>query len=90
MFGRFSADCAHYKDLIHLNSFMYDFHLNLVLGVLSGEREIPEWLDVRAFLERFTRESRVTTNFKRNRLERGAQRLYYDVHVQKQCVRVCV
>ena len=71
VYGRFSTECARYKDLIHLNSFMYDFHLNLVLSMLSGKREIPEWLDVKAFLEHFTRENKQPASFARNRLERG-------------------
>ena len=70
-YGHFSTECARYKDLIHLHSFMYDFHLNLVLGMLNGEREMPEWLDVRAFLEHFMQENKVPASFIRNRLERG-------------------
>ena len=71
VYGLFSTECARYKDFIHLNSFMYDFHLNLVLSMLSGKREIPEWLDVKAFLEHFTHENKQPPSFTRNRLERG-------------------
>jgi hypothetical protein len=67
----FSCECARYKDLIHLHSFMHDFHLSVVLGMVSGEREIPEWLDLKAFLEQFTRENKHPPTFNRHRLERG-------------------
>jgi hypothetical protein len=51
---------------------MHDFHLGLVLGMVSGEREIPEWLDLRAFLEHFTGENSHPPSFNRSRLERTA------------------
>ena len=50
---------------------MHDFHLGVVLGMVSGEREIPEWLDLKAFLEQFTRENKHPLTFNRHRLERG-------------------
>jgi hypothetical protein len=70
-YSLFSSECARYKDLVHLHSFMHDFHLGLVLGMVSGEREIPEWLDLRAFLEHFTGENSHPPSFNRSRLERG-------------------
>ena len=69
--SQFSSECARYKDLIHLHSFMHDFHLNLVLGMVCGEREVPDWLDLKAFLDQFTRENVYPPTFNRNRLERG-------------------
>lgn len=73
VYGLFSAECARYKDLIHLHSFMHDFHLNLVLEMLSGEREIPDWLDMKTFLAHFTQDHRLPASYNRNRLERGQQ-----------------
>ena len=76
VYGKFSTECARFKDLTHLNSFMHDFHLHLVLDMLSGVRKIPEWLDMKAFLSRFTREKILpATAFNRNRLERGNRNL---------------
>ena len=71
VYGLFSVECARYKDLIHLHSFMYDFHLNLVLDMLSGEREIPDWLDMKSFLAYFNEEYRMPVSYNRNRLEKG-------------------
>lgn len=71
VYGLFSTECARYKDLIHLHSFMHDFHLNLVEGMLGGEVEIPDWLDLKTFLEQFTRQNKLPASFIRNRLERG-------------------
>ena len=51
---------------------MHDFHLHLVLEMLGGGREIPEWLDMKGFLSQFVRESSLPAGaFNRNRLERG-------------------
>ena len=71
VYGLFSTECARYKDFIHLHSFMHDFYLSMVLGMLRREREIPDWLDLKRFLGHFIQENKLLPTFIRNRLERG-------------------
>ena len=71
LYGLFSAECARYKDFIHLHSFVHDFHLSFLLGVLSGERETPESFNIKIFLELFLQEHSQPPLFIRNRLVKG-------------------
>lgn len=42
----FSVECACYKDFIHVRSFMYDFHLQLLLKILNTTCTPPHNFDL--------------------------------------------
>ena len=47
----FAEQCAHYKDLIHVHSFMYDFHLRILLDWLHGKVTFPLGFHPTKYLE---------------------------------------
>ena len=69
----FSAECAHFKDHIHLNSFMYDFHLRFLLDLLNQTRHLPKNLaiDIRKYVELIYKHNKPVPKFVRNMLSKG-------------------
>lgn len=69
----FSAECARFKDFIHVHSFMYDFHLRFLLDLLNQKRYLPKGLavDVRKYLELIYKHNKPIPNFVRNLLSKG-------------------
>ena len=71
--GLFSAECARFKDIIHVHSFMYDFHLRFLLDLLNQKRELPKGvaIDIRKYMELIYKHNKVIPNFVRNLLSKG-------------------
>ena len=69
--SKFSAESARFKDFIHVHSFMHDFHLSLLLSLISGKREPPANFDLRSYLDVFSHHNHTPPSFIRNRLCRG-------------------
>ena len=69
----FSAECAHFKDHVHLNSFMYDFHLRFLLDLLNQSRYLPKDLviDIQKYVELIYKHNKPVPNFVRNVLSKG-------------------
>lgn len=67
----FAQECARYKDFIHVHSFMCDFHLKLLLDLLTGTQPFPEGFHLRNFLKLCHKHSSPPPNFIRNLLKRG-------------------
>ena len=69
----FSAECARFKDFIHVHSFMYDFHLRFLLDLLNQSRQLPKnlELDVRKYVELVYKSNKPVPNFVRNILSKG-------------------
>lgn len=71
--GLFSAECARFKDFIHVHSFMYDFHLRFLLDLFNQTRHMPKNLaiDVRKYMELIHKHNKPVPNFVRNILSKG-------------------
>ena len=71
--GLFSAECARFKDFIHVHSFMYDFHLRFLLELLNEKRQLPKGMavDVRKFMELIYKQNKPIPDFVRNLLSKG-------------------
>ena len=68
----FSKKCAGYKDFIHVRSFMHDFHLNVLLKLLTGHRQGPPYpLHLGKFIELCHQHSSPPPNFVNNLLTKG-------------------
>lgn len=67
--SNFSVECARYKDFIHVHSFMHDFHLRLLLGILNNTRTPPDNFDLRKYLSLCYERS--SPSYIRNLLQRG-------------------
>lgn len=67
----FSAECARYKDFIHVHSFMHDFHLHILLDILNGACSPPARFDTRKFLELCYKRNNPPPSFIRNLLKKG-------------------
>ena len=76
--GLFSAECARFKDFIHVHSFMYDFHLRFLLDLLNQTRQLPNNLamDLRKFVELIYKQNKPVPNFVRNILSKGIIKLH--------------
>ena len=86
VYGLFSTECARFKDVIHLNSFIYDFHLRFLRELLKGTKSFPEHLDLRVFLDTFLQYFQNVPSYIRNRLCKGT----VHVHTYVLCVRMYV
>lgn len=75
--GLFSAECARFKDFIHVHSFMYDFHLRFLLDLLNQKRELSKGMvvDIRKFMELIYKHHKPIPNFVRNLLSEGIRSL---------------
>ena len=71
--GLFSAECARFKDFIHVHSFMYDFHLRFLLDLLNQTRQLPKGLaiDVRKYMEFIYKHNKPIPSFVRNLFSKG-------------------
>ena len=71
--GLFSAECARFKDYIHVHSFMYDFHLRFLLDLLNQKRQLPKGMviDVRKYMGLIYKHNKPIPNFVRNLLSKG-------------------
>ena len=81
--GLFSAECARFKDFIHVNSFMYDFHLRFLLELLNQTRHLPKNLsmDVRKYVDLIYKHNKPVPNFVRNILSKGMYICYNIVSI---------
>ena len=72
--GLFSAECARFKDYIHVHSFMYDYHLRYLLDLLNQKKQLPKGavVDIRKYLELIYKHNKPIPNFVRNLLSKGA------------------
>ena len=77
----FSAECARYKDFIHVHSFMHDFHLSLLLEILNGVRIPPARFDTRKLLELCYKRNNPPPSFIRNLLKKGEQLTIFCQHI---------
>ena len=74
LFRLFTEECSKFKNLIHVNSFVYDFHLRFMSQVFLDPTKKVRWLDFLDILKAFHRYNIATANFARNRLFRGTFR----------------
>ena len=76
--SQFAKECARYKDFIHVHSFMYDFHLRLLLEQLSGQGPQQQQLDLCEFMDLCHQHYQPLPNFAHNLLKKGT-RVIHDV-----------
>ena len=75
LFRLFTEQCAQFKNLIHVNSFVYDFHLRYLTRVLCRQELLVDWIDFVDVLRAFLQYNVTTANFAKNRINDGAYRL---------------
>ncbi|KAK9768108.1 hypothetical protein K7432_001511 [Basidiobolus ranarum] len=70
-FKVFSEECARFKNIIHVNSFVHDFHLQQLRKMLGNASEIPKALDILDVIRAFIRQNPVPPRYARNRVFKG-------------------
>ncbi|ORX93034.1 hypothetical protein K493DRAFT_302926 [Basidiobolus meristosporus CBS 931.73] len=70
-FKMFSEECARFKNIIHVNSFVHDFHLQQLRKILGNSTEIPKGLDILDIIRAFIRQNPVPPRYARNRVFKG-------------------
>jgi hypothetical protein len=71
---RFTEEASAFKNLIHLNSFIYDFHLRFLIDTISDARKVVHWLDFVDVFKAFMRYNSTPANYSRNSIEYGVYR----------------
>lgn len=67
----FAKQCAHYKDFIHVHSFMHDFHLRLLLELVDGKSSCPEEFHLPEYLQLCHTHYSPPPSFAQNLLKKG-------------------
>ncbi|CAG8503793.1 2965_t:CDS:10 [Ambispora gerdemannii] len=67
----FTEECGRFKKLIHVNSFVYDFHLNYIKYILENQKNIPAPFSILEFIKAFINVYSRSASYAENRI-------YYD------------
>ena len=67
----FAQECARYRDFIHVHSFLYDFHLRLLLDMLSQQCKVPVPFNLAHYLHQCHTHYFPTPSFVQNLLKKG-------------------
>lgn len=78
----FARECARYKDFIHVHSFLYDFHLRILLELLSNQRQVPVTFKLTHYLQQCHAHYFPTPSFVQNLLKKG-ELVSYCVHTHQ-------
>ncbi|KAF7728436.1 hypothetical protein EC973_006116 [Apophysomyces ossiformis] len=70
-FKKFEATSGDFKQLIHINSFVYDFHLRYIQKMLDQVAPLPTNLNVPNVIRRFALLNRTPACYARNRILQG-------------------
>lgn len=67
----FAKQCAHFRDFIHVHSFMHDFHLRILLDLLDGKICSPGEFHLAQYLQLCHVHYTPTPSFAQNLLKKG-------------------
>lgn len=68
-FKKFEENSGHFKQMIHINSFVYDFQLHYIQKMLG--QKVPAELDLLAFIQRFAMTNQQPSPYSKNRILHG-------------------
>ncbi|KAI8390994.1 uncharacterized protein BYT42DRAFT_601943 [Radiomyces spectabilis] len=74
-FQNFEASCGQFKQLIHINSFVYDFHLRYIQQSLETNARFPQGLNLLEVIRKFAYYYRIPAPYSHNRMIHG----FYEV-----------
>ncbi|CAG8453507.1 6017_t:CDS:10 [Cetraspora pellucida] len=64
----FTEECGRFRKMIHVNSFVYDFHLRYIKHVLESQSKTSPAFNVLDVINAFIRRNRQPAHFSRNRI----------------------
>ncbi|CAG8824308.1 320_t:CDS:1, partial [Racocetra persica] len=64
----FTEECGRFRKMIHVNSFVYDFHLRYIKRVLESQSQTSPAFNVLDVINAFIRRNRQPAHFSRNRI----------------------
>lgn len=70
-FKKFEENSGHFKQMIHINSFVYDFQLHYIQRALDSPEKLPVYLDIISFVRRFARISQPPSPYSKDRIVHG-------------------
>lgn len=76
-FKKFEENSGHFKQVIHINSFVYDFQLHYIQKTLDDPENLPADLDILSFIRRFARIHDLPSPYSKDRIIHG----FYDFNV---------
>lgn len=73
-FKRFEENSGHFKQMIHINSFVYDFQLHYIQKMLDQPEKLPADLDILSFVRRFALTNQQPSPYSKDRIIHGFYR----------------
>jgi hypothetical protein len=76
-FKKFEENSGRFKQVIHINSFVYDFQLHYIQKMLDNSENLPADLDILSFIRRFARTNEIPSPYSKDRIIHG----FYDFNI---------
>ncbi|KAI8990042.1 hypothetical protein BDB01DRAFT_718169 [Pilobolus umbonatus] len=76
-FMKFEETCGHFKQMIHINSFVHDFQLRYLQKMLRDPNCFPADIDIMSFVKRFAHFNQQPSPYSKDRIISG----YYEFEV---------
>lgn len=70
-FKKFEENSGHFKQMIHISSFVYDFQLQYIQKMLENESKLPSEVDIMYFIRRFARINQQPSPYSKDRILHG-------------------
>ncbi|KAI9281975.1 hypothetical protein BY458DRAFT_429456 [Sporodiniella umbellata] len=70
-FRNFEKNSGQFKQMIHINSFVYDFHIQYLQKALNNPNNIPSSFDIMFFIRRLALSNHIPSPFSKARIIRG-------------------
>lgn len=70
-FKKFEENSGNFKQMIHINSFVYDFQLHYIQQMLDDPAHLPADLDILYFVRRFARINQQPSPYSKDRIIHG-------------------
>ncbi|KAI7903404.1 uncharacterized protein BX663DRAFT_433829 [Cokeromyces recurvatus] len=70
-FKKFEENSGHFKQMIHINSFVYDFQLHYIQKMLDNPEKVPADLDILSFVRRFALMNQQPSPYSKDRIIHG-------------------
>jgi hypothetical protein len=78
-FKKFEENSGRFKQVIHINSFVYDFQLHYIQKTLDDPENLPADLDILSFIRRFARTNELPSPYAKDRIIHG----FYNFEVDR-------
>jgi hypothetical protein len=82
-FKAFTEECDNFKTLIHVNSFVFDFHLRYMQRMLSTPEKLSSSVNFLAAIRAFERLYTNPANYSRNRIVSGYIHVDVDISAER-------